>query len=105
MKESLIERGKEIAAILLFGLEGIKARTGQIMEIRSRGLMVALELKDDPETMFTTLIHLELVRQGYVLGLRPGANVLRLDPSLTINQIDIEDFLETFETVLTDAKN
>jgi len=37
------------------------------------------------------------------LGRRPGVNVLRLDPSLTIDQNDIEDFLETFEAVLTDA--
>jgi len=103
-QEDLIERGKGIAAILLSGLEGIKDRTGQIKEIRSRGLMVALELKDDPEASFTIRTHRELVRRGYVLGRRPGVNVLRLDPSLTIDQNDIENFLETFESVLTDAR-
>jgi acetylornithine aminotransferase len=104
-EEDLIERGKGIAAILLAGLEGIKDRTGQIKEIRSRGLMVALELKDDPEASFTIRTHRELVRRGYVLGRRPGVNVLRLDPSLTIDQNDIQGFLEAFEAVLTDARN
>jgi 4-aminobutyrate aminotransferase-like enzyme len=88
---------------ILSGLEGIKDRTRHIKEIRSRGLMVALELNDDPEASFTIRTHRELVRRGYVLGRRPGVNVLRLDPSLTIDQEDIEGFLETFEAVLTDA--
>ena len=103
-EQDLIERGKSIASILLAGLEGIKARTGQIQEIRSRGLMAALELKDDPQVSFTIRTHRELVRRGYVLGRRPGVNVLRLDPSLTIDRNDIEGFLESFEAVLTDAR-
>jgi acetylornithine aminotransferase len=101
-EEGLVERGEGIAAVLLSGLEGIKHRTGKIKEIRSRGLMVALELKDDPEASFTIRTHRELVRRGYVLVRRPGVNVLRLDPSLTIDQMDIEGFLETFEAVLTE---
>jgi acetylornithine/N-succinyldiaminopimelate aminotransferase len=103
-EEGLIERGKDIADRLLSGLEGIKDRTGKIQEIRSRGLMVAIELKDDPEASFTIRTHRELVRRGYVLGRRPGVNVLRLDPSLTIDQNDIEGFLETFEAVLNDVR-
>ncbi len=101
-EEGLIERGRSIAANLLSGLEGIRDRTDQIQEIRARGLMVALELKDDPECSFTIRTHHELVRRGYVLGRRPGVNVLRIDPSLTIDQEDIEGFLETFEAVLTE---
>ena len=103
-QEGLIERGKAIADRLLSGLEGIKDRTGKIQEIRSRGLMVAIELKDDPEASFTIRTHRELVRRGYVLGRRPGVNVLRLDPSLTIDQNDIEGFLKTFEAVLNDVR-
>jgi acetylornithine/N-succinyldiaminopimelate aminotransferase len=103
-EEGLVERGEGIAAILLSGLEGIKHRTGKIKEIRSRGLMVALELKDDPEASFTIQTHRELVRRGYVLVRRPGVNVLRLDPSLTIDQKDIEGFLKTFEAVLTELR-
>ena len=40
---------------------------------------------------------------GYILAQRPGLNVLRLDPSLTIEHGDIEGFLEVFEQVLSAA--
>jgi acetylornithine aminotransferase len=103
-EEGLIERGKAIADTLLCGLEGISDRTGQVKEIRSRGLMVAIELRDGPGTPFTIQVHRELVRRGYVLGRRPGLAILRLDPSLTVDQGDIEGFLETFEAVLSDAR-
>jgi 4-aminobutyrate aminotransferase-like enzyme len=33
---------------------------------------------------------------------RPDTNVLRIDPSLTIDRRDIERFLETLENVLID---
>jgi acetylornithine aminotransferase len=103
-EEDLLERSKGLAATLLAGLEEIQSRTGQIKEIRSRGSMIALELNDDPEASFTSRIHRELVRRGYILGQRPGLNVLRLDPSLTIDQKDLEGFLESFEAVLTDVR-
>ncbi len=102
-EDGLIERGREMAAILVSGLDGIKARTDKIREIRARGLMAALELRDDPETSFTIRTHRELVARGYLLGRRPGVSVLRLDPSLTISRQDIEGFLEMLEDVLADG--
>ena len=101
--EGLIERGRGVAAMLLSGLEGVKEHTDEITEIRSRGLMVALEFKDDAEGTFTARVHRELVSRGYILARRPGLNVLRLDPSLTVDQQDIEGFLWTFEAVLNET--
>jgi acetylornithine aminotransferase len=103
-EEGLIERGRGIAAKLSSRLGGIKDRTCQITEIRSRGLMIAVELRDDAEGAFTAWALQELARRGYILARRPGLNVLRLDPSLTIDLQDIEGFLETFEAVLIDAE-
>lgn len=100
-EERLIERGRKISSILITGLEKIKERTNRIIEMRARGLMVALELKDDSKASFTAHVHRELVNCGYVLAQRPGLNVLRLDPSLTIGRKDIESFLEILEKVLT----
>ncbi len=99
---ALIEKSRDIAAILMSGLEGIKVRTDKIKAIRGRGLMVALELEDDAKASYTTYVQKELVENGYVLAQRPGLNVLRIDPSLTIDSKDIEDFLKTFENVLAD---
>ena len=101
-EEGLIERGREISAILLSGLDGIKARTGKIKEVRGRGLMAAVELRDDPETSLTIRTHRELIARGYVVGRRPGVSVLRLDPSLTIGREDVGGFLEALADVLAD---
>ena len=38
---------------------------------------------------------------GNVVGKRPGLNVLRLDPALTIDPEDIEGFLMTLESLVT----
>lgn len=99
--ERLIERGREISVVLLEGLEEIKVRTGRIGEIRGRGLMIAIELKDDADTSLTIRAHRELVRRGYFVCRRPGVPVMRIDPSLTIDREDIEGFLATLEDVLT----
>ncbi len=99
-EEGLIERSRDISSILVNGLEGIKSRTHRVRKIRARGLMAAIELEDDPEASLTVGTHRELVRRGFIAGRRPGVNVLRLDPSLTVDRGDIEDFLETLENVL-----
>ena len=102
-EEGLIEQGRKIASILLSGLEKIKQRSDRITDVRARGLMVAIELKDDPKASYTTSAHQRLVGSGYVLAQRPGLNVLRLDPSLTIERKDIENFLEILEKMLVNA--
>jgi acetylornithine/N-succinyldiaminopimelate aminotransferase len=104
-EDGLVERGMEIAAVLLAGLNGVKERTGRIREIRSRGLMAAIELVDGPDLSFTGRVHRALLRRGYIVGRRPGVPVLRLDPSLTIERADVEGFLETIEAVLIDARS
>jgi acetylornithine aminotransferase len=99
-EEGLIERSRDIATLLRIGLDGIKARNSRIKDIRSRGLMMAIEMNDDPEASFAVRTHRELIRRGFILGLRPGTSVLRIDPSLTVDAKDIESFLETLEDVL-----
>ena len=101
--EGLIERGRALGERLLAGLQGIQARTGRIREIRSRGLMFALELVDDAATTRTIGTHLALVRRGYLIGRRAGTSVLRLDPSLTVEWQDLAGFLAAFEEVLTEG--
>lgn len=100
-EENLIEKSKTIAALLLKGLEAIKARTGKIQAIRSRGLLTALEMKDDADASYSKYVQKEMVKKGFIMARRPGLNILRIDPSLTIESKDIKRFLEVFEGVLT----
>ena len=99
-EENLIERGREVAELLAAGLEGIALRTGRIAQIRRRGLMIALELKDDPGASLAVRTHRELLQRGFIVARRPGLSVLRIDPPLTIERADIQSFLEALEGVL-----
>jgi acetylornithine aminotransferase len=101
-EEDLIKRSGLLEITLLSGLEGIRARTKRIREIRGRGLMIAVELEDDADTSFTIRAHHGLLRRGFMVGRRPGVSVLRLDPALTIDRGDIDGFLAAFEDVLTE---
>jgi acetylornithine/N-succinyldiaminopimelate aminotransferase len=96
----LIERGRRIGARLQEGLEAIRERTGRLATIRSRGVMLAVELKDAPGAGRITRIHRDLVHRGYLVGRRPGRSVFRIDPALTIAREDVEGFLAALEAVL-----
>lgn len=96
----LLDRGRELAGVLMAGLERIKGRCRRIKEVRGRGLMLAIEFMDDEENSFTARVHHELIRRGFMVGRRPGVGVLRIDPSLTIERGDIEAFLAALDDVL-----
>ena len=96
----LIERGQGVAARLIGGLKTLQGRTGKIAALRARGLMAAVELHDAPSAAATARVQRDLVENGFVLAQRPGLNVLRIDPALTIEERDIENFLAVFEQVL-----
>jgi acetylornithine aminotransferase len=99
-EEKLIERGRKVARHLLAGLTDIARSTEKIKEIRARGLMLAVELRDDSSTSWTIQVHEELVERGFFVCRRPGTGTLRLDPALTVEISDIDDFLQVFEDVL-----
>ena len=100
-ENDLIARSREKAALLQDGLEKIRRRTGKIRVIRARGLMIALEMADEPAAID---LHRRLARHGYVAARRPGLNVLRLDPSLTIEIAELQGFLEKLEQILSRAR-
>lgn len=103
-KENLVERGRQTAAVLAEGLEAMARRTGRIANIRGRGLMIALELADDPTAERTARVQRGLVERGFLIAQRPGLSVLRIDPPLTIERDDVLAFLAALEAVLTDPK-
>jgi 4-aminobutyrate aminotransferase-like enzyme len=64
--------------------------------------MIAIEMEDDEEASYTTYVQKELLKYGYVIAKRPGLNILRIDPSLTIESNEIRNLLKIFEKVLTE---
>jgi acetylornithine/N-succinyldiaminopimelate aminotransferase len=100
--EGLIERAGQISDLLVGGLQAIQQRTAAIAAVRARGLMVAVELRDDAGAPSTASVQRELLSRGYIVAQRPGLNVLRIDPALTIERSDVEGFLAVLEAVLAD---
>ncbi len=99
--EGLVERAAEIGIRLVEGLEAIRARTDRIQAIRARGLMVAVEVKDDAEPpAFAAQVFRRLLDRGFIVARRAGLNVLRIDPPMMIGEADIDAFLEAFEGAL-----
>jgi acetylornithine/N-succinyldiaminopimelate aminotransferase len=98
-EEGLVERSRVLGLRVLGGLNEIRERTGRIRALRGRGLMIAIEMEDGPDAARTRRVHRRLLERGYILGRRPGINVMRCDPSLTIEESDIDGFLRAFEEV------
>ncbi|MFP4472222.1 MAG: aminotransferase class III-fold pyridoxal phosphate-dependent enzyme, partial [Bacteroidales bacterium] len=70
--EKLIERCRSLGTFLQGELESIRQRSGHILEIRSRGLMLAIELNGN-----ASHVQKELLTRGFILVKRPGHEVLR----------------------------
>lgn len=99
-EEGWIEKSRATAARLVGGLEGIRSRTGRIRAIRSRGLMVAVDIEDGSQPSFPDRVFRGLLDRGFIVARRAGLNVLRIDPPLTIESAQIDAFLEAFEETL-----
>ena len=103
--DELIAKAETDGAFLLRGLSRIMTETGRIREIRARGLMIALELVDDERCRFSDSVHRELIHRGYIIARRPGLNVFRIDPPLTVERSDLAEFLSELEQVLSRRPN
>ena len=59
------------------------------MSVRGRGLMIAVDVKDQKTT---ERIHNKLIESGYIIGNR--GSFLRIDPPLTIAKEELDQFIE-----------
>jgi len=62
--------------------------------------MIAIEL-----TKKAGLVHRKLFERGFILSKRPGVEVLRIDPALTVKEKDIESFLENFKHIIQELND
>ncbi len=99
----LIARGAALSDILFEGLTRIASASPLVREVRGRGLMAVIELEPGEVPGLGARLHRALLDRGFVTGLRPHADALRLDPPLTVDETDLRRFLETLERVLRNA--
>jgi 4-aminobutyrate aminotransferase/(S)-3-amino-2-methylpropionate transaminase len=89
-EENLVERARELGALLSEKLNALQASDPRIGEVRGRGAMMAIEIVDPdtgaPDAALTARVHAAVLAQGVVL-LTCGTwgNVIRFLPPLAIS--------------------
>jgi acetylornithine/N-succinyldiaminopimelate aminotransferase len=96
--EKWIEKGAELGAYFLEGLREIQENRALVKEARGRGMLLGLELQPR-EDMPVSRVYRALLENGYLAGYYAAGNLLRFDPSLTIEREEIKEFLEIMDSV------
>lgn len=96
-RDNLIVNAETVGAYFAFELEKLKTNySNSIIEIRARGLLLALELVN--QDLAVTIYNLLLIK-GFILGQTKG--VLRFMPPLIISKNEINDLLTCLEQILS----
>jgi len=101
-KEKLVSRAARLGKVFLERLKRIKSQP-VVAEVRGRGLMIGVEFTRAESKVEDGLIKIwrTMLKRGFVLGITPGANVLRFLPPLTIPEDEIEAVVDNLEDVVS----
>ena len=112
-EENLAGNAAEVGAYLREGLEDLRQKYPLIGDVRGMGLMLALELVQDPVSKAPAVAEalrvMEAARDHRVLIGKGGlhGNVVRMSPPLNVTKTDVADFLKaldaSFSVVCTPA--
>ena len=94
----LVDRAAKLGRLFQDGLRRLAARQPLLCEIRSRGLMIGLQLSKP----VAVPVKSRLFEQGYLVG-SVGQDVLRLLPPLILPEDVIGPFIDALEQALADA--
>ena len=98
-----VETGRELGAFFLEGLKILEEKYDVVKDARGRGMLLALEF--DPHDMIdATWTYRKLLEQGFLVGYYSASNILRFDPSLTIEKEDIRRLLGTLDSIIESAQ-
>ncbi|MFV1949216.1 MAG: aspartate aminotransferase family protein [Anaerolineales bacterium] len=89
---SMLDRVHELSTYLCHELNALDL--AQVVEIRSLGLMVGIELNTTAEPFY------KKAHEYGILLLTAGPNVIRLLPPLTITKAEIDQFIQAFNNLL-----
>ena len=99
--ENLIEKCSMMGSHFLSQLQRLQKNSDIIKEIRGRGLMMAVEFEDIGNNLIAPTIQRRLLSYGFIVANRPGFNVIRIDPPLTVSKKQIDSFIKNFQHILT----
>ena len=98
-KNDLISKAQKNGVLLQKHFESVVDKE-IILEVRGRGLMFAVDIKNES---LTNSIYSELIRKGYIVGNRGSS--LRIDPPLTITKAEIARFIEVLRETISHVKS
>ena len=94
-RERLDERAAELGAVLLGALRGRLRDVAQVRDVRGRGLMAGVELRQRAGRTFAAL-----TEEHGILALAAGPNVVRLLPPLVCTEEQIERVVDALAKAL-----
>jgi acetylornithine aminotransferase len=94
-EDNLLERCNRLSNKLVHQLSEIKNTSTVIKEIRCRGFMIGIELFKNADFIID-----EMFKRGFLLLKRPYAEVIRMDPALTIDEESLDLFVENFKQII-----
>ena len=95
-KEDLTARAKQLGNFLLQEIQQLAEKfPQQILEVRGRGLMLGIQLTDEPSELVSIL------KENGLLAVGAAGQTLRLLPPLTISQDEIEEGLNILRLSLS----
>jgi acetylornithine/N-succinyldiaminopimelate aminotransferase len=98
--DDLLNKCRIKGADIVKRLRDIKNKFGIIKDVRGRGLMIAIEFESDENVSWADSINKELLKKNIILAKRPGFEVFRMDPALTIDNSDIDHFISSMESII-----
>jgi acetylornithine aminotransferase len=94
-----VDRGNTIGLRFLNGLRTLQEQHAIVKESRGRGMLLALEFHPH-EIITVSWAYHQLLEMGFLVGYYPAGNILRFDPSLTIEKCDIDRLLDCLDSML-----
>jgi acetylornithine/N-succinyldiaminopimelate aminotransferase len=99
-EERLVERSKRVGTHFLNQLRLLGERHRAVIEVRGRGLMIAIELEEDCGGISAESAYRQLLQRGFLVGYSAEGNLLRLYPPLTIGEEDVAQLVESLDQIL-----
>lgn len=97
-----VEKGNALGGFFLNELNQLAAKHPVIKNARGRGMLLGLEFHPH-EKITAAWMYNALLEQGFLVGYYPAGNLLRFDPSLTMEKENVVSLIECLDQILSDA--
>jgi acetylornithine/N-succinyldiaminopimelate aminotransferase len=97
-----VEKGNALGGFFLDELNQLAAKHPVIKNARGRGALLGLEFHPH-EKITAAWMYNALLEQGFLVGYYPAGNLLRFDPSLTMEKENIVSLIKSLDEILSGA--